>query len=162
MNRIILAMTLVATLAPAIAQQPAGKEPRAQQAAPETAEFDKQLSQMQENMNTMQRQMEKIQQTQNPQERQRLLQEHWATMQAAMQLMHGMAGPGMRGGGAGMGPGMMGWGRMGDYYGNLTPEQLKQRQYMNDQRFRVHQSMMDQMMQHQYWLAQQQPTPKGK
>ena len=108
--------------------------------------------------------MEKIQQTQNPQERQRLLQEHWATMQSAMQLMHGMGGPGMRGGGAGVGPGpgMMGWGRMGDYYGNLTPEQLRQRQYMNDQRFRMHQSMMDQMMQHQYWMAQQQPTLKGK
>jgi hypothetical protein len=43
------------------------------------------------------------------------------------------------GGGMGMGYGMMmggpmmGWGQMGGYYSKLTPEQMKQRQYMMDQ-----------------------------
>lgn len=90
------------------------------------------------------------------------LQEHWTTtMQTAMGLMHGMDGPGMMGGPK-MGQGMMGWGRMSDYYGKLTPEQLKQRQYMTDQRLRMHQMMMDQMMQRHYWMGQPQPEPKGK
>jgi len=39
---------------------------------------------MREHMQQMQAQMSKIQQTQDPQERQRLLQEHWTAMQAAM------------------------------------------------------------------------------
>ena len=40
----------------------------------------------------MQAQMDRIRQTQDPQERQRLLQEHWTTMQNAMSRWHG--GPG--------------------------------------------------------------------
>lgn len=161
MNKTILAVTLAAMLCPAMAQQPADKGAKTQQAAPDPAEFDKQLAQMQENINKMQQQMDKIRQTQDPQERQRLLQEHWTTMQSAMGLMHGMGGPGMMGG-PNMGQGMMGWGRMSDYYGKLTPEQLKQRQYMTDQRLRMHQMMMDQMMQRHYWMGQPQPEPKGK
>jgi hypothetical protein len=46
------------------------------------AEYDKQMAQAQENMKKMQEQMDKIRQTQDPQERQKLLQDHWATMQA--------------------------------------------------------------------------------
>ena len=95
----------------------------------------------------MQEQMEKIRQTQDPQERQKLLQEHWVTMQSGMEMMQGMWGPGMMGCcGAGpmMGrPGMMGWRGMGDYYSRLTPEQLKQRQYMMDQYMGMQQQMMD-------------------
>ena len=42
---------------------------------------------MQQNMEQMQSQMDKIRQTQNPQERQNLLQQHWATMQNSMGMM---------------------------------------------------------------------------
>ncbi|MBK6863924.1 MAG: hypothetical protein IPG91_10250 [Ideonella sp.] len=45
-------------------------------------------------MKQMQAQMDKVRQTQDPQERQRLLQEHWNSMQAAMAAMHGVWGPG--------------------------------------------------------------------
>jgi hypothetical protein len=40
----------------------------------------------------MQDQMTKLQQTQDPQERQQLLQDHWVTMQNAMSVMQGMWG----------------------------------------------------------------------
>lgn len=161
MNKTILSAALAAMIFPAIAQQPAENAGETQQATPNPAEFDKQLMQVQENINTMQQQMDKIRQTQDPQARQRLLQEHWTTMQSSMQLMHGMGGPGMMGGGAKRGMGMMGWGHMSDY-SKLTPEQLKQRQYMTDQRLRMHQMMMDQIMQQNYWMGQSQPAPKGK
>ena len=54
-------------------------------------------------------------------------------------------GPGMM-----MGGPMMGWGHMRGYYSNLTPEQLKQRQYMMDHYMPMQQMMMDHMMQHQH------------
>ncbi|MDE2431149.1 MAG: hypothetical protein KGM99_20700 [Burkholderiales bacterium] len=124
-------------------------------------------------MRTMHEQMAKIQQTQDPQERQKLLQEHWATMQSGMGLMRGMWGPGMMGGpgfrggmmggGPGSGPGMMGggpgmgWHGMGRYYSRLTPEQMKQRQYMMDQYMGMQQQMMDNMLQHQNYMWGQQP-----
>lgn len=136
--------------------------------APNTAEFDKQLAQIQEQMKTMQAQMDQIRQTQDPQERQRLMQQHWTTMQSAMNAMHGLWGPGMMGYGM-MGPGMMsgggpgccggGWGHMHGYYSNLTPEQLRQRQYMTDQYLNMQQQMMNNMMwSQQYWMGPQTPT----
>ncbi|MFL9941904.1 hypothetical protein [Paraburkholderia graminis] len=126
---------------------------------PAAAEFDRNLAQVQEQMKTMQAQMDQIRKTQDPQERQKLLEQHWATMQSAMTIMHGMWGPGMMG--HGMGPGMMGgagpgrmgggWGHMGGYYSRLTPEQLRQRQYMTDQYLQMQQEMMNNMMwQQQY------------
>jgi len=51
--------------------------------------------------------------------------------------------------------------KCGDYR-NLTPEQLKQRQYMMDRWMPMHQMMMDQMMQHQHWMMQPQPTPPNR
>jgi hypothetical protein len=44
-------------------------------------------------MKKMQEQMDNIHQPQAPQERQKLLPEHWATMQDNMQLMHDIFGP---------------------------------------------------------------------
>jgi len=138
------------------------------QAAPNVQDFDNQMAQVQENIKKMQEQMAKIGQAKGPQERQKLLQDHWATMQDNMRLMHGMWwGPGggtgwpmmgghMMGGpmmgGSMMGGPMMGWGQMGGYYSKLTPEQEKQRQYMMDQYLGVQQMMMDQMMQHQQYM----------
>jgi len=121
-------------------------------------EYDKQLAKMQAEMTKMQEQMRRIQQARDPQERQRLLQDHWTSMQNMMTLMHGsnQAGGHMMGGhmtgGQMMGGQMMVWGD----YKNLTPEQLKQRQYMMDRFMPMQQMMMDQMMQHQYWMVQPQ------
>jgi len=75
-------------------------------------DMGKQMPQMQENMKSMQQQMEKLGATSDPQERQKLMQEHMQTMQERqrlmhehMQTMHGMGGPmmgmtGAKGGGA--------------------------------------------------------------
>ncbi len=169
----ILAASVVALAVacqPALAQspKPADKAAQTQPAAPNLADFDKQLVQMRDYMAQMQAQMGKIAQTQDPQERQRLLQEHWTSMQAAMSVMHGMWGPGGAGccgSGAGMmGPGMMmggpmmGWGQMRRYYSGLTPEQIRQRQYMVDQYMPMQQMMMDHMMWHQRWMTPEPPT----
>jgi hypothetical protein len=83
-------------------------------------------------------------------------------MQDSMGMMHGMWAGGSMGccgaggqaaGGHKMGPMMM-WGD----YRNLTPDQLKQRQYMMDRWMPMQQMMMDQMMQHQHWMMPSQ-TP---
>lgn len=154
--------------APAHAQ-PSGnadKSAQAQPKAPNLTDFDKQATQIQENIQKMQEQMDKIRQTQDPQERQKLLQEHWQTMQSGMTMMQGMWGSGMMGccsggpayGGWHMGgPGMMGWRGMGGYYSKLTPEQMKQRQYMTDQYLGMQQQMMNHMMMHQNYMWRQ-PT----
>lgn len=170
----IAAMSVVLLSAvPALAEKtpPAGKESQSAQQAPDVAKFDKQMAQIQENLKAMQAQMVKIGQIQDPQERQRLLQEHWTTMQNTSGMMGGMWGPGMMGccgggmmggrmmgghmtGNHMMGDHMMGWRGMEGYYSNLTPEQMKQRQYMMDQYMGTQQMMMDQMMQHQQWMWQ--------
>ncbi len=162
MNSSLFAAVLVAlalSTPPLPAADPAPTPPDAQA-------FDKDLSRVQEQMNRMQEQMNRIAQSADPAQRQKLLQEHWTLMQEASGTMHGMwgrgMGPGARRGcrpGAGMGPGagmmMNGWGHMRGYYGRLTPDQMRQRQYMGEQTMRMQQFMLDQMMQHQYWM-----TPK--
>ena len=60
-----------------------------------------------------------------------------------------------------MGGPMMGWGHMRGYYSSLTPEQLKQRQYMMDQYMGMQQMMMDHMMQRQQWMTPS-PASAGK
>jgi hypothetical protein len=121
----------------------------------------------------MQAQMEKIQQTQDPQQRQKLLQEHWKTMQHGMSMMNGMWGPGMMGSAGG---GMMGKEHMmgGDHmmgadhtmgwhdYSNLTPEQKSQRQYMMERYTGMQQMMMDHMMWHQNYMQGQPPAKPGQ
>ena len=162
MKNTILAAALSAVVLssmPALAQPASGAQANLE--PPNVQEFDKRMAQAQENMKKMQEQMDKINQTQDPEARQKLLQEHWATMQNNMQLMQGMWGPGggmgCCMGGPGMGPGMtmgpmMGWGHMGGYYSKLTPEQQRQRQYMMDQYMPMQQMMMDHMMQHQQYM----------
>jgi hypothetical protein len=157
MNKTVLKVSLAAVLfsaVPALAEQApsTAKGSQVNPEAPDVAKFDKQMAQAQENIKKMQEQMDKISQTQDPQARQKLLQDHWATMQNTMQMMHGMWGPGMMMGGPMMGGPMMGWGHMGGYYSKLTPEQLKQRQYMMDQYMPMQQMMMDHMMQHQQYM----------
>ncbi len=162
MKNTILAAALSAVVLssmPALAQPASGAQANLE--PPNVQEFDKRMAQAQENMKKMQEQMDKINQTQDPEARQKLLQEHWATMQNNMQLMHGMWGPGggmgCCMGGPGMGPGMtmgpvMGWGHMGGYFSKLTPEHQRQRQYMMDQYMPMQQMMMDHMMRHQQYM----------
>jgi hypothetical protein len=100
----------------------------------------------------MQEQMKQIRQTKYPQERQRLMREHWQTMQESMRMMH--QGRGMDG------CPMMG---MGDMHGMRMPAPddtstaaLKRREQMMDNCMRMHsqdQMMMDQMMDNQdMWM----------
>lgn len=127
-------------------------------AAADVAEFDKRMTQAQENMDKMRAQMERLRQAQDPQARQQLLREHMATMQSTMGMMDGMWNTCMMGsrGGAMMGGPMMGhmmgWHDMNDYYSGLTPEQMKQHQYMMDRYMGMQQMMMDHMMQNQKWM----------
>lgn len=159
------AMALL-SIAPVNAQPSgsAGNGVQAQRNAPSVAEFDKQAAKLDENIKLMQEQMDKIRQTQDPQLRQKLLQDHWATMQSCMGMMQGMWGSGMMGccggsmmGGHMMGGGMMGWHNMRGYYSKLTPKQMKQRQYMMDRYMGMQQMMMDHMMQHQNYMMMQPP-----
>ena len=62
----------------------------------------KPASDMREEMKAMQGQMDKIRQTTEPQERQKLMQEHMRAMQAGMETMRGMGKHGMSGGDAKM------------------------------------------------------------
>lgn len=76
---------------------------------------DQYNQQMRDFTQRMREQMSKIAQTTDPQERQRLLQEHWQDMYQNMQTMRGrgwMWGGGMMSPGMMMGPGMMGRGMM--------------------------------------------------
>ncbi|WP_211193445.1 hypothetical protein [Paraburkholderia sp. UYCP14C] len=155
----VIAMTLFSPLLHAASQDVGAAQATPKPQVQKPAEFDKNLAKLQQLMTQMQGQMDQIRKTQDPQERQRLLQQHWDTMQSAMNIMHGMWGSGMMGPGM-MGHGMMGgsgpgWGHTGGYYSNLTPEQLRQRQYMTDQYLKMQQEMMTNMMWHQhYWMGQ--------
>lgn len=128
---------------------------------PDVKTFDQRLAEVRVHMQRMQEQMDRLRKTQDPLERQKLLQDHYQSMQNAMGAMPGMWGPGKLGGQEMMhGPGMMGWGGMHGHYSRLTPEQMKQRQYMVDQFIGMQQMMMDQMMQRQQWMTS--PGPTGK
>ncbi len=144
-----LAVALLALASHAALAQ--AKDQNAAPAASTPAQADQRFEQMQEQMRLMQSQMDKIDKTQDPKERQRLLEEHWNSMQKAMGTM--MMG-GQMGDGHGMGGPMM-W----KDYRELSPEQLRERQYMLDRWMPMHQMMMDQMMHHQHWMMQAPPAP---
>lgn len=143
------AMVLAAAFAsPALAQpsQPGG-------------DFDKSREQMWQRMQQMNEQMDKIRATKDPKERDKLLREHFESMQLGMGTFRGMGpmmgGRGMMGPGAGRGPGggggMMnrGFGR-GPYAASECAKQqdpASRRDCMQDERLDIMQGMMDQMMQ---------------
>ena len=156
---VITAVMLAA--APWAAHAQSAKPPQSS-VAPDVKTFDQRLAEAQVHMQRMQEQMDRLRKTQDLLERQKLLQDHYQSMQNAMGAMHGMWGPGMMGGQGMMhGPGMMGWGGMHGHYSRLTPEQMKQRQYMMDQYMGMQQMMMDHMMQRQQWMTPP-PPPAGK
>lgn len=161
-----LAIALVSLAMPAAHAQDTGAHadhaPQTEK-APGIAEFDKQVAKMQEQMSKMHDEMLKIQQTQDPQERQRLMKEHESSMQSMMAMMRESWGgkmeccakgdnmmEGHMKGGAMMGKGgpTMNW----DSYQKLTPEQLKERQYKMDRWITMQQMMMEHMMQHHHMM----------
>ena len=167
MKRSILVAAVVgltATIQPTLAQPTRAPDSASpvQPQVPSPAEFDKRLAQVQDHMKQMQAQMDKIAATQDPQERQRLPQEHWASMRRRCRqtmwsrgelLRRRPAWAGNDDGRADDGVGS----HAGDY-SSLTPEQLKQRQYMMDQYLPMQQMMTDQMMWHQLWMNPQPPA----
>ena len=157
LTAMLSAVVLSGTPTPGHAADTADNGVQVEQPAPDVQDFDKQMEQAQQYMAQMQEQMDNIRETQDPQMRQKLLQEHWATMQKNMQLMHGMwreeGGLACCMGGGKRGHGMMrGWRHMGGHYSKLTPEQLQQRQYMMDQYLPMQQRMMQHMMEHQHYM----------
>lgn len=156
----VLALAAVLFPALAFAQQDANAAKPTQQPM-SIEQFDQEMAKAQENLKNMQEQMSLIQKTTDPTQRQKLMQEHRAMMQHGMQMMNGMWGNGMMGccGGGKMsghmmgGGHMMGWGQMGSHYSQMTPEQMKQHQYMMDRYMGMQQMMMDQMMQHQQHMG---------
>ncbi|TCS39301.1 hypothetical protein EDC30_101257 [Paucimonas lemoignei] len=133
-------------------------------------EFDKHVARAAENLKHMQRQMEAIQKTRDAQERLRILDQHWLSLQASLENLRDLWGPGLLGccgasppaeermsarlmGGPMMG-GMMSWQSTGTYYSSLTLEQLKQRHYMSDQYLAMQYQVMNHMLLHQQWVQQ--------
>ena len=154
----LVALALAGVLFPALtlAQQASSAAEPTQQSM-NIEQFDQEMAKAQENLKKMQDQMGLIHKTTDPVQRQKLMQDHQAMMQQGMLMMKGMMGccGGMMGGRM-MGSGhMMGWGQMSSHYAGMTPEQMKQHQYMMDRYMGMQQMMMDQMMQHQ----QQMGTP---
>ncbi|AUA57487.1 Uncharacterised protein [Achromobacter spanius] len=160
--RNLAALAFVAVLAPALTTAVAQTAPpapaqSAEQPVDNPQQFDKKAAEVRDNMEKMQQTMNQIQKTTDPNERRKLLQEHQALMQTTM----GMMGQFWRGGtmgccgtmGAGGphhgGRGQMGWNAMRGNYSNLSPEQIRERQYMRDQYMGMQQMMMEQMMQQQ-------------
>ena len=76
-SMLMLPLPLVANAADKPAAE---KATQTEQVAPDVAKFDAQMAEIQKNLQKMQEQMDKINQTQDPQERQRLLKDHWTTM----------------------------------------------------------------------------------
>jgi len=102
------------------------------------------MDKMQKHMETMMQQMDAIHKTDDPEKRDKLLQEHGKSMQEGMQMMRGMGGGMMKGMMGEGGGGMMGKGGSGMMKGG--DKAMCQRTM--EQRMDMMQMMMDQMMQH--------------
>ncbi len=104
-------------------------------------DLDKQMPQMQGNIEAMQQQLEKARVTADPNERQKLMQGHTQAMQENMKAMRSMGGPMMMGGSQSAGIAMGG-------NRNMTGGDLDRRQAMMEKRVDMMQMMMEQMLQH--------------
>jgi len=169
------ALLLVASLSPALApaqdpapargtptadtphqEAPVQATDRPAPASSEMNAFDQQMIRTQQHLHKLQAQMESIQQSEEPNERQRLLREHWSTMQEVMRMMHGpgrMGGPMME---AGKG---MGW----KVYAELSLDERAQRLYMMERRLEIQQMLLEHMALHHQQLQESlradQPAP---
>ena len=106
------------------------------------------MDKMQGHMKKMMQQMDAIHKTDDPEKRDKLLQEHRQSMQEGMQMMRGMGG-GMMKGMMGEGGGdMMQGGGMHQGGGKMSCDDKDMRHRMMEQRLDMMQMMMEQMMQH--------------
>ncbi len=141
--------TILATLAlsaPYALSQTAPKaEKKPAPAASAPMDMDKLYGDIQARFKKMQEQMEKIRQAKDPNERQKLWEEHWKTMHEGMGMMGMMMGRGPGGGGMMGGP-MMGGPKGGP---GMGPEAMQQRQEMMEKRMDMMQMMMEHMMEQQ-------------
>jgi len=145
------------------------------------AEADRFYGAMQERYRLMQEQMQKIRQIKDPEERQRLWNEHWMTFHEGVGAMGGYGmGPGMMGGygmgpgmmgGYGMGPGMMGGygmgpGMMGGYgmgprgLSDLSAEQRTQITKIRDETRKKNWELMGRIIEEQNRLGDLYDAPK--
>ena len=138
-TRTAVLLLAAALVSPALAQPGPG------------GDFEKNRAQMWSRMQQMHGQMDKIRGTKDPKERDKLLREHFDSMQQGMGTMRGM-GP-MMGGRGMMGPGGgmtgRGFGR-GPYAASecgKANDPAARRDCMQDERLDIMQDMMDQMMQ---------------
>jgi Spy/CpxP family protein refolding chaperone len=179
-------LTALSLGAPQLQAQTAA--PAQSKAAPSDKEEDQFYGAMQERYRLMQEQMQKIRQTRDPDERRKLMQEHWQTVHEGVGMMggrwgmgprgYGMGqgmmgngygmGPGMMmGGGYGMGPGMMGGDGMGPGMGmgpqglpDLTPDQRTKISKIQDDTRRKHWELMGKVMEEQSRLRDLYDAPK--
>ena len=147
------ALALTAVLFPTLtfAQQDADAT-KVSQPPMSIEQFDQQMATAQESLKKMHEQINRIQNTSDPAQHQKLMQDHQATMQQGMQMMNGMMGccaGGLMGNHMKSNGAMMGWKQMGSHYSRMTPEQMKQHQYMMERFMGIQQMMMEQMLQHQ-------------
>ena len=157
-SKTLISIFLSVILFPLVALAADDPQPSAQDKA-----HQEYMNKMMEQMQLMQNQMQKIQQSSDPKERQRLMKEHWMTMNKGMEMMHGtkeypgcgmMMGNMMNGhmkdghmmNGHMMNNGnMMGWWNPED----TSQEAMSQRMNMMGSCMGMQQQMMQQMMQHQ-------------
>ena len=112
------------------------------QTAEERPEADPMMQQMQGHMQSMREQMERIQETEDPEERQRLMREHMESMHEGMQMLGRMMGGGM---GQGQPSAMAPCGE-GDTACQM--ERMERRQRAMGQHMGMMHMMMEHMMQH--------------
>lgn len=118
-----------------------------------------QMEQLQKNWSRMDQFMQRMPGAGSPEERQKLMDNHWQLMEEQMGLMHrGMMGPGMMGGPGAMMGGNQGQGMMnnqsgqGNRQGNAAGMPTDQRLQFMEDRMNQMQLMMEQMLQHQRQL----------
>ena len=112
-------------------------------------QWDRHVDEWQERMNTMHRQMQEIDGTTDPEQRQKLLEQHWKLMDEQMLSMR-MMGGGMMGS-------MHGRGHHGRGRHMMDPDERDQ--YMYDRMDMMH-MMMEQMMQHQQMMIRGGMNPR--
>lgn len=136
--RKLVTIAALALLAGAVAAQQQG---RAQHGG--NMPHAQQMEQMQERMQSMQELMTRIRNTENAEERQRLMQEHMETMHESMTTMHEMMGGAMMGSGSGAQSREC---TEGDTQCQLM--RMREQQETMNQRMGMMQRMMQQMMEH--------------
>ena len=158
-SKTLISIFLSVILFPLVALAADDPQPSAQDKA-----HQEYMNKMMEQMQLMQNQMQKMQQTSDPKERQRLMKEHWMTMNKGMEMMHGTKeypGCGMMMGGMMNGHMMNGHMKGGHMMNNddmmmgwwnpedTSEEAMSQRMNMMGSCMGMQQQMMQQMMQHQ-------------